>query len=193
MAPPTQFPRLDQLDPLVVAGEACELVLDHVARYAVPLSPGVTLDLRGDMTAERAAASTGIGLTVQDLTRYAQRGELGDWPDASCAEDALIEVCSALYGCAGEPGTFGLGELEGETDIETPIGVVLVAAHGRWRVAMRQAVTVKAVAALASLSVNAIDALIKDGEIRLASEKRPRTIAPKEARRFLGARGVPGF
>lgn len=193
MAPPSKLPRLADLDALTVAADVCGLVLAHLARFAVPLSPGVTLDLRGDTDAARAAQSTGLGLTVQDLVLYAQTGDLGDWDESSGPHDALVEVCAALYGCAGEPGTFGIGEIEGEADVTTAIGVALVGACARWQIARREAVTLKALAVLAGLSVDQIDVLVKGDEIALASERRPRTVAAEEARRFLSGRGVPGF
>jgi hypothetical protein len=130
MAPPSTRPRLSNLDPVDVAADVCSSLVAHIARLAFPLAPAwIAADLPGD--AQDLARSTDLGLTVQQLTVYAQSGSLGDWHDGVDAVDAVASVCSALYSQAGVPGTYDVGELSGDADPETPIGLVLVAVDAR--------------------------------------------------------------
>lgn len=178
---------------MAVAEEVLGLVLAHLGRLALPLSPGVTLALtasRRAPTAERAARDTTLGLTVQQLVSFAKSGDMGDWPDASCALDALREVCAVLYSRPGEPGTFGLGDLADDADITSTIGLVLVAAHGRALLATGEPVLVKHVAALAGMEPRSIRRMDLPP---IDETERPMRFDAVAVRRWLAGRGVPGF
>ncbi len=177
-------PRLADIDPDALGLEVAELVLAHLARYALPLSPGVTLHIEGD------GASSNIALTVADLTRYAQSGDTADWGDDSGALDAIQEVASILYSRAGEPGTFGLGDLEAEIDPKTGIGAVLIAAMARLALLGGKPVDARALAVLSGVAREHVYRLIRDGEIAARGEARSTEIAGAEARRWLSGRGI---
>lgn len=84
-------PRLQAIDPDALARSVGAALSHHLARLAVPASPGLSLRVEGDPDA------SGLALTAADLCRYAQSGELGDWGDASCALDAAQSLVEGLY------------------------------------------------------------------------------------------------
>lgn len=192
MARPTDKPRLAGVDAREVAADVVEHVLKHIARQSFGLAPAVTVGFRTPSRPEMAGG-TDLGLTVQSLVAFAQRGELGDWPDASCALDALQTVCSALYTQAGVPGTFGVGDLNeatAATDPEDPLGLVLVGAHARAKLLLEQGITPRELGVLAGVTRQHATMIAAD----LGAEgPRPLTIAAEVARRWLRERGVPGF
>jgi hypothetical protein len=193
---------LRDLDAADVAADVVEAVAAHLGRLAFGLGPAIevrVLDQTGAkpaslVNARATAASTTIGLTVADLTRYAQTGDTGDWGGPEGALDALLEVCGALYGCAGQPGTMGAGALDvlDETDEDSPIGLVLLAAHGRCQVGLGRPVSLRELAALSGLSARMLRHLVQQGELA-ASDERPARVAAADARRWLANRGVAGF
>lgn len=216
MAPPTNKPVLEKLDATNVAREVVDAVREHIARLTFGLAPGCEWhehggfnphagETRDDGAKEpaflppRPHEST-LWATTEDLVRYAQSGDTADWGDATGAHDAALTICSALYSSAAVSGD-GLGELVGEADPETPIGLVLVAAIAR--AALDGAptpdrdpagLTVRELAALASLSAKQVKELIDAGEIRATNDGARKTrIALGDARRWLSGRGVPGF
>ena len=88
MAPPrtNSAPLLSELDPKAVAVKVCRAVVEHVHRISFALMPGVEARLVGEdglsVEPEALSRSTDLGLTVQALTLYAQRGLLsGTGPD----------------------------------------------------------------------------------------------------------------
>ena len=187
MVRPTSTPRLRDLDPQAVAGEVVRLVREHLGRLAFRLTPGVEWKESGN-----EPESSNLGWTVVQLVQFAQTGEVGDWEDESLAADALQDVCSALYSCAGEPMTFGVGAMEeavsgAELDA---IGLVLVGAFARYKLPRRSLrVTARELAVLAGVDPDHVRLLARKGELEL----KEGTIGCAEARRWLGGRGVPGF
>jgi hypothetical protein len=186
--------RLADLTPEAVAAEVVDAVLGHLARYAVPLSPGVELHVgpaRGD---------TGLGVTVADLTRYAQTGDTADWGDDDGSLDAAQQIHEALYGCPAdrlarpdgrEPAVYADPE-----DPTTAIGVVLRAAEGRRRIAAAGGTVPRRwLAALAGVPASTLKTQIARGRLAALEGARAgragrdeRQIAAEEALRWLAAR-----
>jgi hypothetical protein len=164
------------------------MVRAHLGRLAFALSPGIQWMERGGEAAPPDPLSSNLAMTLMDLVRFAQVGDLGDW-DHDVALDAIQEVCSALYARAGEPGTFGVGALEDALDSADldAIGLVLVGAYARYQLGQRGAsVSARELAVLAGVDPNHVRLLARKGELKLEEGK----VARAEARRWLGARGV---
>jgi hypothetical protein len=185
--------RLADLTPEGTAAEVVEAVLEHLARYAVPLSPGVEVHVgpsRGD---------TGLGCTVADLTRYAQTGDTADWGSDAGALDAAQEIHGALYGRPADLlGERWQAQPEGYGEPEDPssaIGVVLRAAEGRRRIVEGSPVPRRWLSALAGVDRRTITREIERGTLAVLRGKsglRPgraeRQIAAAEALRWLATR-----
>jgi hypothetical protein len=188
MARPSTTPRLATLDPASVAEHVVQLVLQHIARLEFVLSPG---DIGMRAPAPSDSFST-LRLTVTDLVTYAKVGELGDWTEPDGPRDAIQEICSALYGCAGQPGTFGVGAIEesvSDAALEDAIGVALVGAWARAKLAERGAkLTARELGVLAGMDAQNVRLLARKGELTLEDGALGRA----EARRWLSGRGVPG-
>lgn len=194
---PTDKPRLSQLDPRAVAEEVAGLVANHVAALLFTLDPGAQWTCP-------AGAGSSLGFTTALLTDWAQRGTNGEEWTTGMALDGMQAVCEALYSQAGVPGTFGVGELDrpepdtdddpmADADPESTIGVVLLAANGRCSIAQGEPVTAAELGALADMTAVSVRALARAGELAIDLDTRPAVVAAKDARRWLAARGVPGF
>lgn len=188
--PSPKSPRLADLDPAAVAAEVVEAVRVHIGRLAFALAPAHEWIER-----TTTGSFSTLALTVEDLTRFAQTGATADWGDAEGARDALIEVCGALYSRAGEPGTFGVGEIEDVIEDADPsaVGLVLRATWARLSITSGESVSTAEVAALAGLNPRAVRQLVEAGELAARKRDGDLTVTAAEARRWLGARGVPGF
>lgn len=192
--PSPRTPRLAGLAPATVAAEVVSAVREHMQRLAFNLAPAHDWIER---TTEGSFST--LALKVEDLTRFAQTGDTADWGDPSGARDAMQEVCSALYSRAGEPGTFGVGELEDVIEDAddgpgaSPVGLVLRAAWARLMIAEGGPVSSAQVAALAGLNPRAVRQLVDAGELSARKRDGEITVKADEARRWLGARGVAGF
>lgn len=190
MAPPSSRPRLAALDPAVVATDVEVRIKDHVASLIMKTDLGAPFSITW-------SEPTSLGWTVRLLVGYAQRGLAAtDWPDDACARDAMLDVVSALYSSAGD-ATFGAGAIDrldalDDGDMDDPISVVLVAAWGRHQIAAGERVGPAELGALASITPHMVRELARRGEIR-ASGERTWSVTAREARRWLAARGVPGF
>lgn len=173
--------RLTSLVPRDVASAVVRAVLDHAS----------TLLLVVDLSATWHASEAGaLHATVQQLAAYAQQGLAAtDWPGDESASGAIIDVMAALYTCAGSHDIGGgdLDRLTGEADPDTAIGVVLLAAYCRMRLATspRSGVPVCALAALAGVTREAIH---RQDDLRIDRG----IVSGADARRWLAARGVAG-
>ena len=190
--------RLSSLSPDAVGVDAATRVLRRLSRLAVPLSPGVALSLgAGD------AASTGVALTVADLCRYAQTGDVGDWGSPAGAEDALLEVGEALWSrpidagpCDGWTVDDLRAALADDADPSDPVRLAVGCAVARWAVARGERITSGELAALASVSASYVRGL---PAATLATTRHPRGrtrvtyVAADEARRWLASRGAAGW
>lgn len=172
---------LATLDPAAIGHGVTAAILDHVHTLAYGAGARVTAD-----------GASIVGASAALLCDWAQRGTNGEQWDGGMAWDAVQHVCTALYSCAGEPGTYGSGPLddgqrtrEPETDIE----VVLLAAWCRVLIAQRCDVPLRPLAALAGLRLQTVRNLSADGEVAIARGM----CAPDEARRWLSGRGVVGL
>lgn len=202
MAPPrtSASPLLHELDPTAVAGEVCERILRHLGRLAFVITPTaecVPVARQADgssraATAEDLATGSDIGLTVQALTEYAQKGApVWDWEDAGMASDGCLSVMSALYTCAGSSGVGGgIADLEDSVEADDEVGVVILAALARIRIDQRKPVALRELAVLSGLSLRQVQHLAKQGEIAAIADGR---VSASHARAWLSARAVPGF
>jgi hypothetical protein len=188
--PSPRTPRLADLAPATVAAEVVTAVREHIGRLSFCLQPAHTWHEQ-----TTAGSFSTLALTVEDLTRFAQTGDTADWGGPEGARDAMQEVCAALYSRAGEPGTFGVGELEDviEDSDPTSVGLVLRAAWARLMIAEGGPVSSAQVAALAGLNPRAVRQLVEAGELSARKRDGEITVKADEARRWLGARGVAGF
>ena len=188
MATPKLTHALPTLDPEIVARTTVHAVTHHLERLAMPLSPAyrVSARLTDPM---HSALTTDIAQTVQQLTRYAQRGDLGDWADALDVRTAVQDVIAALYSapvhCAQDGDGEDLDVDEIKLDTRSAIGVVLIATLTRLKIGVGEPVTARDLGALAGLSAVSVRALARAGELEIANAE----IAADEARRWLSARG----
>lgn len=191
MATPRLAHALPSLDPADVARECVHAIRRHLYRLAVPLSPAYRVDMRlTDPSHE--PESCDLGQTVQQLTRYAQRGDMGDWVDALAVRMAVRDVLAVLYSapvhCAqsGEAEEVDADEIR--LDTRSAIGVVLIATLARLKLRVDEPVSARDLGALAGLSAVSVRFLARAGELAIVDSE----IAADEARRWLAARGVRG-
>lgn len=184
MARTSSAPRLATLDPREVGDGVARRALDHAVHLLITIDPRATW---------QADPPYLLAHTARLLTAYAQRGLAAtDWQDHGCASDAVLDVCSALYTRAGdERSQLGAGVLDTTAeDPEDPIAIVLLAAHARIRIDQRQAVPVRELAALASVSADYVRQLSKAGELALSGRGGTLTATAAVARRWLTSRGL---
>lgn len=176
--------KLADVTPLVVAKEVCDLVAEHLGKLAFKMSP--VMELRQGR--DPLESGTDLGVTVQDLTRYAQTGD--SHPDE--AWDAAQSVCEALYSQAGVRG-FGIGALAGDGEPESGIDAVLLATHCRVQIAADKPVTARSLAVLAGVSKRYVNQLISKGELKATAGTRARggsEIPARDALVFLAGRVI---
>jgi hypothetical protein len=181
---------LADLDPAAVGAAATDLVLQRLARLALPLSPGVSLTWSTD-------GDSGLALTVSDLCAWAQSGALGDWTDHEDAAVALQTAAEALF-AAPIRGWVVVDLDEVDLDREAtpdPVPLVLACAISRLRICRGESVTVAELARLASVTDGRVRQLVTAREIVAAAgtSQRPSMVAAVEARRWLASRGLKGW
>lgn len=180
MAPPTTKPRLAQIDPQAVARDVAQSVLDHIGH--------VQLQLLGveHISPQPEPEHTEIYRVVRTLAHYAVHGgEL----DASVHEYliSLVPLYSAVIG--EERDVDGMLDADPETDL----GCVIAGALARERLALRrEPLTTRDLAVLGGLAQDAVGLLIRRGELAGERAEGGWRVSPKEARRWLRARGVDG-
>lgn len=192
MSPKTDRPRLATLNPDAIAADCDERLEKHLAALAFIGGAGLHVHIQRH-------GESDLALTLRALTVYAQRGlPVWDWSSHGEARDAVQKVVCRLYGrpsdaLKAESDDVGpLSEIEGDLEGDDPIDLVTVAAWARVQIASGEPVTVRQLATLAGLDPSIVRRLAKDGELRL-SEGRPAVAKAKEAKRWLGARGVKGL
>jgi hypothetical protein len=191
MTRPPSTLRLIDIDPGALDRDLSAALAHHVARLALPLSPGLTVHVAGPH------GDTGIGLTAADLARYA-RGE-GDLDDAveSYAVELVPLLASPLDPPSGPLPALLTAWLAGEVNVSDldpsslpdRLALVLTAALGREAVETGRPVTVAQLAALAGLDPNSVRRLARAGEL----DTTDGAVSARDARRWLKARGVPGL
>lgn len=209
----TTAPRLADLDPAATGREAVDRILHRLQRLALPLLPGVDVRVTGGLSPDADArprflapdvAASGLALTVADLTRYAQSGDVSDWGDAAGAEDALLSVGEALWSRpidATAADGWAVDDLRAalasDDEPADALRLAIGCAVARWVVWRGEPVTTGELAALAGVTPDAVRQAIKRGGLAATTEQRGRAtvalVAADEVRRWLGARGVPGW
>lgn len=197
MAPPTDSPRLSKLVPATVAHGACTLLADHLARLTLRLAPHAVLHL----PPPEELHHTDLGLSVEALTVYAQTGEDGEAgagaEAAAYARDRIQGLCEVLYSQAGVPHEFGAVPLDSTGDeFATALDVVLVAAWARVQLMDGEDMSLRELAALASLGVRGVRAAVESGELKALARKEEGKyllVSAAEATRWLSGRGVKGL
>lgn len=188
--------KLADLDPEALGADAAARVLHTLSRLAAPLSP-VRLDVAG------AAAESGLAWTVADLCRWAQTGALGDWTDHHDAGDALLTVGEALWSRPIDATDAGHGwtvddlrsALAGDSEPDDALRYLLGCAVARWALCEGDVVTCAELAALGGVSVQRVQQLAGDlaGTVVQRGSQRVTVIPAVTARRWLAARGAPGW
>lgn len=183
--------RLTEIDPSAFARELVERVRDHhVTRLIFDVDQSADVRLHG--------LGGNLELAAHLLAHYARTGEPpGDAP----VSEYLQTYCEALYMRPADSGTYDvppLDQVRGEPAAAHE--VVLVAAVARDMLEQGEPVSLLHLAVLsgaseAPVSYQHVRRLAAAGEIRTSGEKGPavRSVSAAEARRWLGARGVPGY
>lgn len=121
-----------------------------------------------------------LGHAVYALARYAQHGAPLDAP----VEEYLITLLGAHVEAVDE---------DLDEDPSSDLGVVVRAALAREAVERGLRVGTARLATLAGLTQGRIRQLVTAGELQATKEGGDLSIAARDARQWLGARGVPGF
>ncbi len=177
--PVTVSLRLEDFDPKAVALDVVERVR-HQGAYLLRVGGG---EPRRD-EAERPCV---LGDAVERLTRYAQSGDVDD-PASMPGEIDL--VMGALYSCAGDAPRRTIEDV----DMNTPIGLVLVAANARVMLAQKvpgAGLTPRELAALAGLSPSHVRGMASNGTAPI--EFVGGVCPTAKAKAWLDARGVVGL
>lgn len=172
-------PTLASLTPADVGQEAVDRLLRRAGRLALELQPAATIHLPDAVSWD----GTQIGLTMGDLTEYAQRG--GDHDEA---HEALISVLPALYASASDTGSYSVPDLDVLAHDADAVAMVLSAALARVALSRGEPVTAASLATLAGLSVDAVRSLARGGELT-PDGGRPARYEAAEALRWLSGRG----
>lgn len=170
------------------AAEAVERLRERASRTAFLALPE-SAQLRPTTLAQGA----------RDLAVYALTGADAETTDplvaAAYAADRVREVTIALDSSPWCPtATGGVDPVCGPVDAKegwptTGIGLACLAAWARVQLARGERLTTRELAAVADLTgPNALRALVSRGELKAGESG----IAPREARRWLSGRGVPG-
>lgn len=176
--------RLLAIHPDDIAAEVERRVVDHLHRLA--------LDVGAEVRAEATLGT--LRAEARALTVYAQRGlPVWDWTDSGMASAGLLSVLAALYSRAADGGIEHTAiDVVDDLDPSDDVGLVLVAAAARIRLDRDVPVTARELGALVGLTAVRVRQLIAAGELR-ATDERPARVKARDARRWLAARGVPGF
>lgn len=171
--------KLSKIDGLELARSTVQEALANVHRILHGLAPFSLFAVVGEdgkpIDVTNVAGSV-AGSAVVVLTRYAQTGAGLDAP--------VQEYCISLIPVAPE----ALDE-QGDPDPKTPLGLVVTAAIARERIVDGLSVSTSALAILAGVTPGYIRQLVANQELPATKNE----IAAKDAARWLGARGVPGF
>lgn len=184
---PPRTPRTPRLAELVaddVDRRATQLLLEHAELVAS--WTGGTADVAPQATQ----------LSVGDLCRYAQRGEV--WPPtvagATLAGETVAACAGALCGAPLRRWTPDEIDCLPREGLD-PVLIVLAAAWTRAQIVRGEDVTLTALARLASLSRQRLEQLAAEGAIAITRGRGrvATTVTAAEARRWLAATGAPGW
>lgn len=175
MPPPPQTPRLNQLDPAMVADDVCRLVETH--------AEDLMKSVRARLVRDPAPCCSPLWNRMHALTLWAQTGAGLD--DVHGTHASLARL---LYGAPGRDGYVVPGTMSDE-----PTCVILASqARSLLQFKRRSPVSAAELACLSSLSFTRIHQLRASGELTSAMGHSI-GIAPTSARKFLANRSVPGF
>jgi len=180
MAPPSDRPRLNAIDPAALALETAQRMRDHITSQLFHVT-AIGQNIQFDVTDDDLRQSE-MYHAVRTLAGYA-RGDHGlDAP----VQEYLISLIPLWMAPIGQSDADGIAK---DADPDTELGIVICAGVARELIEQGRAVSSAQLAALASLSQRAVQQLVKAEEI--PSDKDG--VSAKDARRWLAARGVPGF
>lgn len=190
---------LTDLTPDGVRDEALQLVAEHLAHYAVSLSP---LDAKRPYmppTAEEMRSTT-LAFEVRALTHYALTGADAETDNpviaANYARDRILSITTALDSSPWSPHEGTLDPVCGPVDAkegwpQTGVGLACLAAWSRVNLVAGESLSAREMAALGGLSGPGSYRMIAS---RGDAPKAERGEVPSdEARRWLSGRGVAGF
>jgi hypothetical protein len=193
--PRTPANRLAGITPAGLAAETVDAVRTHLGRLALSLDPHSQWSER--LPPGTPPESSTLGATIAQLVEYAQRGAPGDWEPPTDVYDAVLSVCSAVYGSPLRTTDDGLGELSvrGTDDAESDLAVALLAAQCRAALLDGAPIWPRDLAALAGCASSSIRSAISRGTIRAREKKREgvrrgASIDHRSARVWLYARVV---
>lgn len=202
--PAPRSDRLRSIDPDALALSVGSALAEFFARAALPLGPGLQLDVSGGVALEGERLrrlpvdprTIGVALTVADLARYAQEGNTADWGGPEGALDAGASVYEALFACPADRLVDGddtpwTDRVEGDSDL----AVVLRAACARaWAETGASDVPATWLAELAGMSRPSLQEYVERGELSHAIVQRGRAriamVPHADAARWLAARGI---
>lgn len=175
VAPPSEQPRLSELTPTDVAIDVCDAVwaMCHQLTLSLGLTPPTAPDPSNHVKSK-------LGTAVVRLVQFAK----GEQPEVDTSLNDSRLVLESLYGCAALAQDDDT--LPTAVDLSTAIGVTLIAARARLRLASSSYVSTRELAAMASLSIRQIQVLINQGKLKATQQG----VAPREAKRWLASRGV---
>ncbi len=187
-ARPSRPMNLYHLDPLGVAVEGVERLFrwsDRVGRALAPWALGMP---PRDVAA--IARDSAIGKRISGLTEWAKVGRAEAIAGRADAARAVIEIAELFHAPMG-----ALEELDDATlrEQDDAIDLVLIAANARVQIGRGEPVSLRAIAALAGVLPRRMQAVATAGEIPTIGASKYRRVLGKDAGRWLGERGIPGF
>lgn len=184
MAPKTETPRLKDIYPEAFGTAVEDAVENHLFSLAFSLGMRAVAD-----------GISNLRYSARDLAAYAVEGARLDAP----VEEYLISVCPPVWTRAADAGGYQTPEFDNANIDALPSGwlgeliLVMRAALAREAIEQGQDVGPADLAALASISSTQARALLRSGEIVGGMIDDGWEVSAEEARRWLAARGVPGF
>lgn len=175
--------KLSEIDPQTLAVETLRRAYDDAHRVLMELSPMSVVDpiTSGGASlwaaVEASPTSSVAGHAIVALTHYAQSG--------APLDADVHEYCVSLIPVAGE----ALDDVS-EPDPRTPLGLVVSAALAREAIDRGLSVPLPRLGHLAGIGGSGMRMLVQRGELARDEDDR---IAAADARRWLDARGVPGY
>lgn len=188
MAPPTNKPRLRDINADALALSTAKALLEHVHSLVVSgLAPAwdSVRSTAGKTSAEQALRSTKLYTTVRALAQYAAHGVALEVP----VREHLASLLPLYSGALGE-GVRDVDALLSTADPETPLGLIIAAAQAREQLEQGAALlSTLQLALLASMSRRQVQQLVSAGELQ--GDARG-LVSSAVARQWLASRDVPG-
>lgn len=187
---------LTDLTPEGVRDEALQLVAEHLANYAVSLSPLDTRHPYMPPTAEQMRSTT-LAHEVRALTHYAQTGQDAETGNpviaANYARDRILSITTALDSSPWSPHEGALDPVCGPVDSregwpQTGVGLACLAAWARISLTAGEGLSVRELAAVGGLSgPGSYRVLASRGDAPKADSG---AVPAAQAREWLSGRGI---